>query len=115
MDHYKSILLLTYINTPVFSQQSYTFLIVIEHTKSLPTDAFILTYSLNNLYILLNHIRIPSSQYDHQDKLLITQIINTLKNSHHNITIHKVKAHTNIIRNDKADNMAKQGGKQLAL
>ena len=49
------------------------------------------------MYLFLNHIRNPTSQYNLLDKLLITRIMNTLKTSHHNINISKVRAHTNIV------------------
>lgn len=87
-------------------------LLAIEHTKSLTIDTFIFTNNLNNIYLLQIHIQHPSSQNNHLDKPLIAHIIYAIKNSTHNISITKVRAHTNIILNDEADeanNLAKLG------
>jgi hypothetical protein len=65
----------------------------------LPTNTLIFTVSLNNMYLLLNHVRNSSSQYNPNNK--------TLKTCHHNITIFKVRAHTNTIGNDEAEKLAK--------
>ena len=83
-----------------------------DFVTKISTSIVIVTYSLNIIYLLLNHIRNLSSQYNHPYNLLVTRIINTLKTSHHNIIIHKVRAHTNIVANDKVDKLAKQGLEQ---
>ena len=93
MDHYKSILLLTY-PIPQYSQS----MIIYtpnhhEPHQDAPNGYIHFIDRLNNIYLLLDHIRNPSSQYNHPDKFLITQIINMLKTSHHNITIRKVSPH----------------------
>jgi hypothetical protein len=107
MDRYKSISLLGYPN--ILLANLYALLIAVEHNKMLPKDTFIFTYSLNNIYFLLNLIRNPSSHYNHPYKLLVTRIGNMLKTSQHNFTIRKVRAHTNTVENVKADKLAKQG------
>ena len=48
----------------------------------------------------------PSSQYNHLDKLLKTHIITTIKTSRYNITIRKVRAHSNILGNEEAYKLA---------
>jgi hypothetical protein len=84
-------------------------MIAAEHTKTLPTYTFIFTNSLNNIYLPFNHIRNPSSHYNHPYKLLVTQIINMLKTSHHNISICKAIAHTYTVGNDDIDKLAQKG------
>lgn len=90
-------------------------MIVAEHTKTLPFHTFMFTNSLNSMYLLLNHIRNSSSHYNHPGKLLIIQIVNTLKIFHHNTTIRKVEAHTHIIGSDNVDKLAKQGANNPTL
>ena len=51
----------------------------------------------------------PSSQHNHPNKLLITATVNHIIWSRHKITIHKVKAHTCITRNEIADQLANSG------
>ena len=61
------------------SSQIYEILFVVEQTKQLYIDIYIYTNSLNNIYLLLNHIKSPSFQYNHPNKLLITRIVNICK------------------------------------
>ena len=44
----------------------------------------------------------------HESPALDKLLIHTINNSPHNITIHEVKAHTNILGNDEANKLAKQ-------
>ena len=81
MNRYMSISLLAYSNTPIPKAQLYALVITMKH-QMLPTD----TYNLNNICLLWNHKTNPSSQYNHQDKLFITCIVNILRISHRNIT-----------------------------
>ena len=81
----------------------------IEHIKSLTMDTFIFMDTINNIYLLLNHIKLPSSKYNHPDKLLIAHILATAKASKHDVIIRKVRAHTNTIGNDKGNKLAKKG------
>lgn len=83
------------------SQNIYALFHVVEHTK-------MLTYN-----VPMNHIERPSSQYNHPDTLLITYITNTTKNSHHHITIQKVRTCMDIKGNDEVDMLAKQGAQAL--
>ena len=50
--------------------------------------------NLNNIYLINNHIRHPSSQQHHLDKLLIAAIVHEIYWTAHKISIHKVRAHT---------------------
>jgi hypothetical protein len=49
--------------------------------------------------------------YNHLDKLLIADIIVAIHSSKHNITIQKVKAHTNMACDNEAYKLAKKGPK----
>ena len=48
-------------------------------TKHFPHDIFILVDSLINIYLRNNHIRYPSFQHHHLDKLLIVAIVNQIR------------------------------------
>lgn len=52
----------------------YILLIAIKYTKTIIMDTFI----FNRNYPLPNHVRYPSSQYNHLGKLLIANIINSI-------------------------------------
>ena len=82
-----------------------TILIAVHNTRQSTQDIHIFTDSLNSIYLIHNHIRHPSSQHNHPDKLLISAIVNHITWSTHKITIHKVRAHTCIIGNDTADQL----------
>ena len=73
------------------------------------TYTYIFTDSLNNIYLIHNHIRHPSSQHNHPNKLCIAAIVNHITWSTHKITIQKVKAHTCITCNEMADQLANSG------
>lgn len=57
-------------------------------------------------------VNIPPLNITTLDKLLITHTIAAIKASQHNIAIHKVRAHTNILGNDEANKLAKQGAQK---
>lgn len=96
----------------ILRKKLYALILSIEDTKNLPTYTFIFTDSLNRIYLLLNHIRHPSSQHNHLDELLIIHIRHAIKILTHKITIMTVCAHTYIKGNNKADKLAKQGALQ---
>lgn len=50
----------------------YTLLLAIEHTKLLNSDMYIFKNNLIRIYVLINHVQHPSSQYKHMNKLLIS-------------------------------------------
>ena len=86
-----------------------TLLIAIQGTQQHTQDTHIFTDNLNSIYLIHNYIRHPSSQHNHLDKYLIAAIVNHITWSAHKITIQKVKAHTCIISNEIADQLANMG------
>jgi ribonuclease HI len=89
----------------------------IHHTLQILTQEFpnepahIFTDSLNSLYHINIQIKHPTQQNNHPDKTMLASIVNMLKN-HTSIThLHKIRAHTNIIGNEEADKLAKEGSK----
>ena len=73
--------------------------------------AHIFTDSLNLLYLINTQIKHPTQQSTHLDKTILTLIVKMLKNCTAPTTLHKVRAHTNIIRNKEVDKLAKEGSK----
>jgi ribonuclease HI len=73
--------------------------------------AHIFTDSLNSLYLINTQIKHPTQQNNHLDKTMLASIVNMLKNRTAITHLHKVRAHTNIIRNEEADKLAKEGSK----
>jgi ribonuclease HI len=65
--------------------------------------AHIFTDSLNSLYLINTQIKHPTQQNNHLDKTILTLIVELLKNRTTPITLHKVRAHTNIQGNEEAD------------
>ena len=84
-------------------------LIAIQSTQHHTQDIHLLTDNLNSIYLINNHIRHPSSQYNHPDKLLIVAIVNHITWSMHKITIQKIRAHIGIISNEIVDQLANDG------
>ena len=72
-------------------------------------DTHIFTDSLNIIYLINNHIQHPTSQHHHPDKLVIAAIIHQIYWTPHLIHIHKVRAHTCITGNEKANTLANEG------
>jgi hypothetical protein len=87
----------------------YTILIAIQGAQHHMQDTQIFTNSLNSIYLIHNHMRHPSSQHNHPDKLLIAAIVNHITWSTHKITIQKVRAHTSIIGNEIVEQLANIG------
>jgi ribonuclease HI len=71
--------------------------------------AHIFTDSLNSLYLIKTQIKHPTQQNNHPDKTILASIVNMLKNRTATTTINKVRAHTNIIGNEEANKLAKEG------
>lgn len=84
-------------------------LIAIQGTQHHTQDTYIFTYSLNIVYLIHNHIRHPSSQHNHPDKLLIAAIVNHITWSTHKIAIQKVRARICTIGNEIVDQLANNG------
>ena len=87
-------------------------LIAIKTIQTTQIDTHIFTNSLNNIYLINNHILHPTSQHHHPDKLLIAAIIHQIYWTPHKISIHKVRAHTCIKGNEIADTLANEGNLQ---
>ena len=68
-------------------------LIAVQCAQHHTQDTHIFTNSLDSIYLLHNHIRHPSSQHNHPDKLLIVIVVNHITWSSHKITIQKVIGH----------------------
>ena len=69
----------------------------------------IFTDSLNSLYLLITQIIHPSLHTNHPDKTILSEMVQMLQQRTHTLTIHKVRAHSNIHGNDKVDELAKAG------
>jgi ribonuclease HI len=72
----------------------------------------IFTDSLNSLYLINTQIKHPTQQNNHPDKLLLADIIKMLQERTLPLTIHIVRAHTNVTGNEEADKLAKEGNKK---
>ena len=79
------------------------------------TDTFIFTYSLTNKYTLINHIRNPSSHYNHPFKLFITRTVNTLKPPTRISPSAKSKPTQTSLEMTRMINWPKRGAKQLCI
>jgi ribonuclease HI len=73
--------------------------------------AYIFTDSLNSLYLINTQIKHPTQQNNHPNKTILALIVKLLKNRVAPTTLHKVRAHTNIIGNEEAEKLAKEGNK----
>jgi ribonuclease HI len=73
--------------------------------------AHIFTDSLNSLYLINTQIKHLTQQNNHPDKTILALIVKLLKDRVATTTLHKVRAHTNIIGNEEADKLAKEGSK----
>jgi ribonuclease HI len=73
--------------------------------------AHIFTDSLNSLYLINTQIKHPTQQNNHPDKTILSSIVNMLKNRTSITYLHKVRAYTNITRNEEANKLAKEGSK----
>jgi ribonuclease HI len=73
--------------------------------------AHIFIDSLNSLYLINTQIKHPTQQNNHPDKTILALIIKLLKDHVAPTILHEVRAHTNIIGNEEADKLAKEGSK----
>jgi hypothetical protein len=93
----------------------------IHHTLQILTQEFpnepahIFTDSLNSLYLINIQIKHPTQQNNHPDKTILTSIVNMLKNRTTTTHLHKVRAHTNILGNEEANKLAKEGSKIILV
>ena len=63
--------------------------------------------SLNSLYLLNTQIKHSSLHTNHADRTILSDMVEMLQKRTNILTIYKVKAHSNITINDKADELAK--------
>jgi hypothetical protein len=76
---------------------------------------YIFTNSLDSLYLINTHIRHPSIHNNHPNKTLLSQIVTMLHSRATLISLHKIKAHTNITSNEMVDTLAKNGRRKPHL
>ena len=81
-------------------------------TKYPNEPAHIFTDCLNCIYVLNTQVKHPTHHNNHADKAILTSMVEMLKNRTQLTTIHKVKAHINILGNEQAYQLAKQGTKK---
>ena len=65
--------------------------------------------SLNSLILLNIQIKHPSIHNNHPDKTILSEMVKMLQQRNHPLTIYKVRTHSNIRGNDKANSLAKEG------
>ena len=87
----------------------HTLLILNHEFPQEPAHIFI--DSLNSLYFINTQIKHPTQQNNHPDKTILALIVKLLKGRVATTTLHKVRAHTNIIGNEEADKLAKEDSK----
>jgi ribonuclease HI len=86
----------------------------IHHTIKLLNQLFpyepahIFTDSLNSLYLINTQIKHSTQQNNHPNKLLLANIVTMLQKRTSPLTIHKVRAHTNVTGNEEADNTSRK-------
>ena len=81
-------------------------------TQEFPNEpAYIFIDSLNSLYCINTQIKHPTQQNNYPDKTILILMVNMLINRTTTTHLHKVRAHTNIIGNEEADKLAKEGSK----
>ena len=67
----------------------------------------IFTESLNSLYLHNTQIRHPFLHTNHPNKIILSKMVQMLQQRTNIFTIYKVRAHSNIIGNDKANELTK--------
>ena len=67
----------------------------------------IFTNNLNSLYLLNTQIRHSSLHTNYPDKTILLEMVQMLQQRTNTLTIYKVRVHSNIASNDKANEVAK--------
>ena len=81
-------------------------------TNYINEPAQIFTDCLNCIHIISTQLKHQTLQNNRADKTILKEIVNMLTERTQPTTIHKVKAHTNITRNEQADKQAKEGSRK---
>ena len=71
--------------------------------------AHIFTDCLNGLYVIKTQIKHPTMYNNHLDKTILQEIVKLLQQRTQPTTLYKVRAHANILGNEKANELAKEG------
>ena len=71
--------------------------------------AHIFTNCLNGLYVIKTQIKHPTLHNNHLNKIILQEIVELLQQRTQATTLYKVRAHTNIEVNEKANEFAKDG------
>jgi ribonuclease HI len=66
----------------------------------------IATDSLTSMFQIRKQLRRPQDQVDHQHSTLLEQAAKMVEDSDHKITLYKVKGHSHLVGNEKADEIA---------
>ena len=72
-------------------------------------SAHIFTDCLNGLYVIKTQIKHLTLHNNHPDKTILQEIVKLLQQRTQHTTLYKVRAHANILGNEKADELAKVG------
>ena len=70
---------------------------------------YIFTDCFNELYVIKIQIKYPALHNNHPDKTILQEIVELLQQTTQPTTLYKVRAHTNIEGNEKANELAKEG------
>ena len=71
--------------------------------------AHIFTDCLNRLYVIKTQIKHLTLHNNHPDKTILQEIVKLLQQRNQPTTLYKVRAHANILGNEKVDELAKRG------
>ena len=80
---------------------------IIEEYPNKPAHIF--TDCLNGLYVIKTQIKHLTLHNNHPDKTILQEIAKLLQQRTQLTTLYKVRAHANIVGNEKADELAKEG------
>ena len=84
-----------------------TLKIINEEYPNEPTHIF--TNCLNGLYIIKTQKKHLTLHNSHPDKTILQEFVKLLQQRTQPTTLYKVPAHANIVGNEKADELAKEG------
>ena len=79
------------------------------HEEYLNEPAHIFTDCLNGLYVIKTQIKHLTLHNNHPNKTILQEIVKLLQQRNQLTTLYKVRAHANILGNEKANELAKRG------